>query len=101
MFGSSDEKQRKKEKMANVRRQGKAGEEDFRRGRELWGEKVKRTGKGHDFKVTKTDLLTGKKTSYYAEIKTGREAKLSKLQKKTQKKLGGKYKVIRRDKPWF
>ena len=97
MFWSSDKKQRKKEKMAKVRRDGKAYEERFKRQRELWGDKVKKTGKGSDFKVTKTHMLTGKKTSHYVEIK-GPRAKLSPLQKETQKKKGKNYKVVRMSK---
>ena len=98
-YRERSQKQRNKEKMAEVRRKGKAGEERFKRQRELWGDKVKKTGKGHDGIVTKTNMVTGKKTKYYVEIKTGPKAKLSPLQKKTQKKMGDKrYKVIRMSK---
>lgn len=100
MFGLSRKKpQNNKERMAAVRRKGKVGEEAFKNRRETWGDKVERTGKGHDYKVTREDWITGKKSLYYAEVKTGKKAKPSKLQKATKKKLGNKYKVVRMDDP--
>jgi hypothetical protein len=102
MFGGEKKsnKQRNKEKMADVRKKGKAGEETFRRSREDLGDKVERTGRGHDFKVTHESLLTGRKSTKYVEVKTGKKAKTSKLQKETKKKLGKKYEVHRVDHPW-
>jgi hypothetical protein len=101
MFGEKKtEKQRNKEKMAEVRRKGKAGEETFRRSRKDLGDKVERTGKGHDFKVTHESWLTGKKSTKYVEVKTGKKAKTSKLQEATKKKMGKKYEVHRIDSPW-
>ena len=86
--------QRNKEKMANVRRKGKAGENATREWKGLWG-KVERTGRGHDFKYTTEHPITGKKKTKYLEVKTGKKAKQSKLQKATQKKVGRKYETVR------
>lgn len=87
-------KHRSKEKMANARRKGEAGEIAAKAWFGLWG-KVERTGRGHDFKYTTENPVTGKKTKKYLEVKTGKKAKQSKLQKATQKKMGKKYKVVR------
>lgn len=57
---------------------------------------IKRTGRGHDFSGRKTDILgnpVGGRT--YIEVKTGHSAKPSKLQQKTQKKMGSNYKILR------
>lgn len=57
---------------------------------------IRRTGRGHDFSARKTNVLGqpvgGRK---YIETKTGRYAKPSKLQKKTKKKMGSNYKILR------
>jgi hypothetical protein len=92
MFGIK--KQRNKARMANVRRKGKAGENAAKAYLGTWG-KVERTGRGHDFKFTTEHPISGKKKTKYVEVKTGRKAKQSKLQKATQKKMGRKYKVLR------
>ncbi len=72
--------------------QGREGEERTRSRYELMGYNVTRTGKGHDFKATKTNPLTGKKETVYVETKTG-GAKLSPLQKKKRRQFGGRYVV--------
>ncbi|RLJ07140.1 MAG: hypothetical protein DRP12_02780, partial [Candidatus Aenigmatarchaeota archaeon] len=60
----------------------------------LRGYEVIRTGKGHDFRVRKRDLFTGKvKESKLIEVKSGK-AKLSKLQEKIKRKKKN-YKVER------
>ena len=74
--------------------QGKDGEERIKRDYECSGYKVKRTGRGHDYKATKRDWLSGKKETKYIEVKTG-NGKLSPLQKKKKRSLGKKYVVER------
>ena len=56
----------------------------------MLGYNVERTGKGHDFKASKTNWLTGKKESVYVEVKTG-NSKLSPLQKKKRRQFGDRY----------
>jgi len=73
--------------------QGREGERKIREKYEFSGGKVTRTGKGHDFKVETKDWF-GKKTTKHIEVKTG-NSKLSKLQKKKQRRLGDKYVVER------
>ena len=77
--------------------QGRAGEQKITRNWEFSGYKVTRTGKGHDLKAEKTDLFTGKKKTTFIEVKTG-NSKLSKLQRRKQRRLGDKY-VVERVKP--
>ena len=100
LFGRSiSKKQIKKEVIAENRRKGKAAEEAYKMRAQLAGYEVERTGKGHDFRVRKRDILTGKVTySGVREIKSGK-AKLSKFQRKTKKKQSN-YKVIR-EQPLF
>ena len=87
-------KQIKREVIAENRRKGKAAEDSYRMRAQLVGYEVERTGRGHDFRVRKRDLLTGKVTySGVREIKSGK-AQLSKLQRKTKKKQSN-YKVVR------
>ena len=51
------------------------------------GREVRRTGKGHDFKVTTRDWFTGRVIKKeYVEVKSSPTAPLSKLQKKMKKK---------------
>lgn len=74
---------------------GKRAEKMVRSEYEMAGYKTKRTGKGHDFKATRKNWLTGKKDTKYVEVKTG-SSKLSPLQKKKKSQLGRKYVVERR-----
>lgn len=74
---------------------GKRAERAVRSEYEMAGYKTKQTGKGHDFKATRRNGLTGKKDTKYVEVKTG-NAKLSPLQKKKKGQLGHKYVVERR-----
>lgn len=60
----------------------------------MLGKKVERTSRGHDFKITTTDWLTGKKKSEYVEVKSG-NSKESALQKKKKKQFGNRYIVER------
>ena len=91
MFGW---KRSKREVIRDNAAKGKQWEDQVKFNHEMRGEKVERTGYGHDFKVTKTDPWTGKRTAEYIEAKTG-NAKLSKLQKKKKKQMGSRYKVER------
>jgi len=95
MFGKKISKKKiKKEVIGENRRKGKAGEDTVKMNYQLQGYEVERTGRGHDFRVRKRDMLTGKVTrSKLVEVKTG-NARLSKLQKKTKKKRSN-YKVER------
>lgn len=68
---------------------GKAGEKRVRDKYERAGYKVERTGRGHDFKVTKDNQTK------YVEVKTGK-SKLSSLQKRKKRSLGKKYVVEKR-----
>ena len=91
-------KQLNREKMDEIRRKGRAGEDTVRMQYELQGYRMERTGRGHDFKATRQDILTGRKESKYVEVKTG-NSQLSRLQSKT-KSRGVKYKVERVE-PFF
>ena len=79
---------------------GKYGERRVRDRYEMSGYKMKRTGRGHDFKATKNNWLTGKKETKYVEVKTG-GAKLSPLQKHKKRSLGRKYVVESGDPPFL
>ena len=70
--------------------QGKIGEERIKAKYERDGYEVTRTGKGHDYKATRRNLLTGKKESRYIEVKTG-NSQLSPLQKKKRRQFGNRY----------
>ena len=91
-FPWENKKQHKRRIIAQNRSQGKNAENMFVLSN--IGNKVERTGRGSDYKVTKTDPWTGKKTTVYHEVKSGR-AKTSKLQNKTKKKMKGRYRVTR------
>ncbi|MBS3085897.1 hypothetical protein J4225_04415 [Candidatus Pacearchaeota archaeon] len=95
IFGRKISKKRlKKETITRNRIKGKAGEEDYMIRARLMGYDPVRTGKGHDYKLYKTDPFTGEKRFIgYRKIKTGK-AVLSKLQRKTKAKTR-RYKVIR------
>lgn len=81
--------------LASNRFTGNLKEKTYSVAAQAGGKEVQRTGKGSDYRERKVDLLTGKKGRWkYVEVKSG-GAKLSKLQKKTKKKMGGKYKVVR------
>jgi hypothetical protein len=100
LYYGETEKQRKRRKLAEARRKGKAGEEAYKFQAMLQGKEVKRTGRGHDFKETTRNLWTGKVRTKYVEVKTGK-ARLSKLQKRTKKKKKGAYKVVHEEPPIY
>lgn len=91
MSRKSIERSEKRTIQDNVVR-GRLGEDIVRAAYEMGGYKTTRTGRGHDFRATKTDPLTGKSKSKYVEVKSG-NARLSTLQKKTKRRYGGKYVV--------
>jgi len=82
--------------MEDVRDQGKYGERQVKDKWRMRGYEVKRTGRGHDYYVTKRDPYTKRVIdSKYIEVKTGEYAKLSRLQQKKRKKYGSRYVVER------
>lgn len=93
-------KQRRREQIRENRRKGEAGEDDTRFKYQLWGYDVERTGRGHDFRVTQRDILTGKiRKRFYVERKTG-NANLTELQRKMKRKYKDRY-VVERGNPVF
>ncbi len=77
--------------LANNMFQGKLAEDLFVLSETSKGNKVERTGRGSDFKVTKRDIITGKSGgSRLVEVKSSSTAPVSKLQQKTLKKHNGK-----------
>jgi len=98
MFPMS-KKEKKKIIIKENQRKGKIAEDMVRMKYLLRGYEVERTGKGHDFRVRRRDLFTGKVIeSKVIEIKSGK-AKLSKLQQKIKKRKKN-YKVERVE-PFF
>lgn len=90
-------KSKKRQRLAQNRSKGRIHEILFALGERTKGNIVKRTGRGHDFKIVDPgNLITGKgKKITYAEVKSSPTAPLSKLQKKTKKEKKGKYKIVR------
>jgi transketolase len=70
--------------------QGRSGEAQVKARYEMNGWKVTRTGKGHDYRVTRKNWTTGKTETKYVEVKTG-NSQLSPLQRKKKKQFGSKY----------
>ena len=94
-------KQLQRETIEDNRREGKRAEEATVLDYSLRGYAMERTGRGHDYKATRHDILSGKVTdTKYVEVKSSRTAPLSELQQKTKKKLGSKYVVERRGSFW-
>ena len=69
---------------------GADGERRTKARYEMAGYKVERTGRGSDFKVSRSNWLTGTKETKLVEVKTG-DAKLSPLQKKRKRSWGKQY----------
>jgi hypothetical protein len=93
-FGKKkSKKQLKRETLAENRAKGRAAEKQFVFGQELWGNKVVRTGRGSDYRVTERNIWTGKVSSHLVEVKSG-TGKLSDLQSKTKQK-NRRYKIKR------
>ena len=72
--------------------QGREGEKKIKEKYQFMGYKVKRTGRGHDFKVERDGLLG--KESKFVEVKTG-NSPLSKRQKQAKSRHGSRYVVER------
>jgi hypothetical protein len=53
--------------------------------------KITRTGRGHDYKSERPNIYTGEIETKYYEVKTGKYARLSKLQRQCKKELGDDY----------
>ena len=95
-FVFGNKKDRKRYTIAQNRERGKMSEVMFELGERASGREVIRTGKGHDYKVVSRNPWTNKVTkTEYVEVKSSRKAPVSKLQKKTMKKMKGRYKVVR------
>jgi len=90
------DKSRKRTRLKVNKIKGKMAEEGFVAYHSVGHNTVTRTGKGHDFKKTHRSVIGRKyEGTTFHEVKTGK-SKQSKLQKKTQKKMGPKrYKVDR------
>ncbi|HIJ98487.1 TPA: hypothetical protein H1005_00905 [archaeon] len=89
-----NKKQKKRDVLEQNKMKGRYAEDMAALNLATQGYEVERTGRGHDFKVRKRDILTGRVTETgYREIKSGR-ASLSKLQRKTKKKKSN-YRVMR------
>lgn len=83
---------------------GKAGEE-LGLGqialREGFTARITRTGRGSDCRAERWNPLTGRNEVRYYEIKAGKHARLSKLQRQTRSRMGAKkYRVHRVDLPF-
>ena len=89
-------KRRKKTTIRANAAKGKRVENKVKREYKERGYSVKTTGKGHDFRATKTNPSTGKKTTKLVEVKSG-NAKLTPTQRRSKKRLGKKYVVERRE----
>jgi|SaaInlStandDraft_5_1057022.scaffolds.fasta_scaffold39812_2 hypothetical protein len=89
-------KRTRKEVNTTNQNQGKAGETQTKTVWEWDGWKMTRTGRGHDYRATRKNPITGKTETKYVEVKTG-NSKLSTLQRKKKKQLGSKYVVERID----
>jgi len=97
------QKQRRRRQLRENREKGRAGEQIVRWRHETLWEKVERTGRGSDFRITRTrrNWRTGeRKKSELIEVKTGPKSRLSELQRKTKKKKRH-YKVERVDPPFY
>lgn len=89
-------KQNKRKTIRTNAAKGKRVEDKVKREYKKRGYDVKPTGKGHDFKATKTSPSTGKKTTKFVEVKSG-DAKLTPTQQKSKKRLGKKFVEERRE----
>ena len=87
-------KRSKKEVIRANQEQGREGERRVKVEYEMRGYNVERTGKGHDYKISKRDALSGRKESKVVEVKTG-NSPLSPLQKKKKRQMGSRYVVER------
>jgi hypothetical protein len=94
-------KQRKRRVLEENKRRGRAAEVQVEMRYRMNGYEMERTGRGHDFKATKRDIITGRVTHReHVEVKSSSTAPVSPLQKETKKKKGSRYRVVREN-PFF
>jgi hypothetical protein len=92
----TEKKERRKFRLMESRAKGKYGEDVAKTAYGLAGYKVEKTGRGSDFKATKTNPITGRMIDErIVEVKTGETARESKLQKETRKRLKDKHNLVR------
>lgn len=93
-------KKRNRERLFRNIEKGKAGEQDTEWRNICMGRKYERKPKGQDYISYRENPRTGKHQEVqHEETKTGKSP-LSRLQKKTRKKVGRKYHV-RHERPMF
>ena len=81
--------------LSESQRKGKAAEEIIKLRYEILGYEVERTGRGHDYLVTKRNPFTGKIIDRkYIEVKYG-DSPLSELQWESSREHRGHYKIER------
>jgi len=98
MFDLGLDKFRKRNTLAQNRMNGRMAENSFVMSQRLQGNIVERTGRGHDYKVTRQDIWTGHTgRPTYVEVKSSSTAPLSDLQKRRQAQMGSRYKVHRQN----
>ncbi|MEO9308430.1 MAG: hypothetical protein ABI342_09000 [Nitrososphaera sp.] len=68
-------------------KKGKLGEKDYENYARTMYPHVKRTGRGSDYEIGEVDPFTLKMKKRKVEVKTGKYAKPSKLQKKMKTKI--------------
>lgn len=99
-MGEILDKAKKRFTIYKNRIKGSNAEKKFVAGEVIKGNKIERTGRGHDYKLTEIKYNSNKtrKTTKikYIEIKSSKTAPLSPLQKKTMKRM--KNYEVRRDK---
>ena len=100
-FGEPEsESERRRRISRENRRKGKAAEEVVTQRYQLLGHEVVRTGRGHDFKATRRDLMGRVVDAVYIEVKYG-ESPLSELQWESRREHRGHYSVERLTLPAF
>lgn len=95
-FGDDESDEERRERILREnRRKGKAAEELIEQRYGLEGYEVERTGRGHDYLVTKRDPFTGRIIDRaYIEVKYG-DSPLSDLQWESSQEHRGHYRVER------
>lgn len=94
-FGDPETDAEKRQRISREnRRKGQAAEEAVRQRYGLYGYEVSRTGRGHDFFVTKRDIMGNVIDEKYIEVKYG-DSRLSEVQVESMRKHKGHYRVER------
>jgi len=100
-FGEPEsEAERRRRISRENHRKGKAAEEVVTQRYQLLGYEVVRTGRGHDYKATKRDLMGKVVDAVYIEVKYG-DSPLSELQWESRREHRGHYRVERLTLPAF